>query len=164
MEKQDNCEQSIDTFKHKYKTLKEKYNLPELKQLDEEFDIISKIECNAEIILREIRKAIIVKFASVLNFIELLLNPTSGSMFHMYLVKGVNGIEKDVRELFTILGEIEIDSIELEINYNENKEAEFIKDKFELWQKIKPKLEKITASLKLNWKSTAIKKERSYFG
>jgi len=161
------CEQEIDeleTIKEKYEQVKDKFKLPTFEQLNDDFDI-SKIECNTETVLRDIRKVMITKFSSVLNFVELLLNPTTGSMFHMYLVKGVNGIEKDIlKELFATLGEIEIESIEREINYNEQKEAEFIKNKFKQWQEMKLSLNKIVSSLKSNWKQAAIKKDRSYFG
>ncbi len=157
-------QQNTESIKHKYNSLKEKYSLPDFKKLDEDFDIICKIENNTDTPLREVRKAMVFKFSSLLNFVELMLNPASGSMFHMYLVKGVNGIEKELKELFNVLGEIEIESIELEVNYNEEKEAEFIKNRFEFWQKTKPELEKIIDSLKSSWKKSAIKKERSYFG
>ena len=91
-------QQNTESIKHKYNSLKEKYSLPDFKKLDEDFDIICKIENNTDTPLREVRKAMVFKFSSLLNFVELMLNPASGSMFHMYLVKGVNGIEKELKE------------------------------------------------------------------
>jgi len=154
----------IKELKKKYELLKKKYNLPGFKELDEEFDIL-KADSDSETLLREIRKAMILKFSAVLNFIELLLNPTSGSMFYMFLVRGINGIDKSIMDkLFEKLGEIELTSFRLDVNYSEEKEADFIKSEFASWQGIKPELTKILDSLQENWKKTVSKKEKSYFG
>ena len=154
----------VKELKKKYSILMNKYNLPGFKELDEEFDIL-KIDSNSETLLREVRKLMILKFSAVLNFIELILNPTNGSMFHMFLVKGINNFDKKIMDnLFERLGEIELNSFKLDINYSEESEAEFIKSKFEIWQEIKPELTKILDSLQDNWNKTAYKKEKSYFG
>ncbi|MEM3074976.1 MAG: hypothetical protein QW727_03485 [Candidatus Pacearchaeota archaeon] len=158
------CRGNKDSIKNLYKTIQKKYDLPPFKYLDENFDI-SKYDWNKNTFLRDIRKMIENKFYTTLQFIELLLNPSNGSMFHFFLVNGMNGIEKStLKNLFENLGEIEINSIALDINFDEKKEAEFIKNSCKSWEKIKPELEKIIDSIKSNWKKTNKTKGKSYFG
>ena len=108
---------------------------------------------------------IITKLSSWLNIIELLLNPSSGSMFHMFLVSGINGVDKEIlNNIFDKLGEIEINSFELEIYYNEEKEAEFIRETVKKWEILKPELKKVIDCLKTNWRKKSDKKNKSYFG
>lgn len=160
VEKKDEC----DEVKEAYDKFVEKYGLPSFEELNFAFDI-SKAECDGETVLRDVRKLVVAKFASWLNFIELLLNPSNGSMFHLFLVKGINGSEKDIlNRLFEEIGEIEIEAISLEVVYDEKKEAEFIKKSFERWEKMKLDLDSIVSSLKVGWKKVAGKKEKSYFG
>ncbi len=155
------CCSSIDL---EYEKLKNKYKLPDFKELNEDFDV-KKVEFNSETFLRDIRKAMVLKFTSTLQFIELLLNPTNGSMFHLFLVKGINGTEKEILDkLFESLGIIEIDSFSLDVDYDEKKEAEFINSSLSLWNEMKPKLNSIISSLKQNWRKTTGRKEKSYFG
>ncbi|MEM3113462.1 MAG: hypothetical protein QXI33_03525 [Candidatus Pacearchaeota archaeon] len=159
-----NYESETEILKKAYSKLSAKYNLPDYKKLDEDFDI-SKADFTEETLLRDIRKIMFGKFSSVLNFVELLLNPSNGSMFHMYMVKGITLEEKNtLNKLFESLGAIEIESFNLDINYSEKNEADFIKESFEIWQSIKPEMEKIINSVKQNWKKVSSKKEKSYFG
>ncbi len=164
MKKEIEIENPIELLKSSYKKLSDKYNLPSYKEMDEDFDI-NKIDSTEDTLVRDIRELMFSKFASVLNFVELLLNPTNGSMFHMYLVKGINTEEKNsLNNLFESLGSIEIESFSLDINYSEKNEATYIKESFEKWQKMKPELDKIISSIKLNWKKVSSKKEKSYYG
>ncbi len=157
-------ELSIKGIKEIYDPLIKKYSLPSYKELNEEFDI-SKIDVSNETILSDIRKAIINKLSAVLNFVELLLNPTNGSMFHMYLVKSTNGVEKEIlNRLFDKLGSLEIDSFKLDIDYSEKAEAEFISNSFKEWDSMKDDLNSIMSSLKKNWHVNSSRKEKSYFG
>jgi len=157
--------ESEEDLKDNYNKLKKKYSLPEFKVLNEEFDI-GKIDFNHDTVLRDVRKGIIAKCFSILSFIELLINPTSGSMFYMYLVRGLDAADKEkLKELFDKLGSIEIDSFKLDVKYSEAEEAKFIKAKTAEWDKeIKPILLNIVDRLSINWKKISIKKEKSYFG
>ena len=67
-------------------------------------------------------------------------------------------------KLFDILGLLEIESFKLDIQYDEKKEADYIKNSFNEYQKMKPSLDKILQSLKDNWRKSSSKKERGYFG
>mgnify|MGYP001601359019 CR=1 FL=1 len=161
---EDCCINELDQIKEKYLELQKKYQLPVFEQLNEEFDT-GKTEFNQDTILRDVRKSMVNKFFAILSFTELLLNPSNGSMFYMFLVKGVNSKEKEILNgLFDKLGDIEIDSFGLDINYSEKAEAKFISEKYKAWQEIKKELVQVLDSLKKNWGSRATKKEKTYFG
>jgi len=150
-------------IKKQYEKISKKLNLPDYKTLNEEFDIAKIGE--SETILRDIRKSMMLKMSSALQFVEILLNPSTGNMFHMFLVKGVTSEDKQILdELFDKLGEIEIYSYERDITYNEEKEAEFITEKFKDWKEMQKKLDKLTKRLKESWRKIQFKKSRSYFG
>lgn len=157
--------ETLNVLREKYQLLEKKYSLPDFKRLNEEFDV-GKIEFNEETPLRDIRKGIITKFFSILSFIELLINPTNGSMFYMYLVRGLEAADKEkLKNLFDKLGSIEIESFKLDVKYSEAEEAKFIKQKFDEWGKeIKPVLSETIDRLGINWKKISTKKEKSYFG
>jgi len=158
-DKEDDCE-----IKEKYEKLVKKHDLPSFEEINNDFDI-TKIDSDSETLIRDVRKAITAKFSSILSFVEVLLNPTSGSMFYMFLVKGVNGEEKEIlNNLFAKIGAMDIEAITLDIVYSEEKEAEFIKSSFEDWRRIQKDLMKVVDKLKENWQKTAIKKDRSYYG
>lgn len=151
-------------LKEIYEELNKKYKLPSFKELNEEFDI-GKAEFNEYTLLRDIRKTIMIKFSSSLQLIELLLNPSNGSMFNMLLTRGIESQEKIILEkLFDTLGQIEIKSYSLEIEYSEKAEADFIKTAIEEWKKVSKELNDIIKKLGENWKKGNSKKEKSYFG
>lgn len=159
-------EEGFDEFKKKYTELKKKHNLPDFDKLNEDFDIV-KAEVNWGTPLRDIRKVMTTKFAAIMNFVELLLNPSNGSMFHMFLVKGLNQKETEIlNKIFAEIGAIEIESFALDIEYTESQEAKFIKTNYERFQPIKKELKELIDSLENNWGKTSInpKKEKSYFG
>lgn len=147
-----------------YQTLQKKYSLPKFDELDKEFDI-TKTDFNEPTILRDIRKTMIAKIFSVLTFTEMMLNPTNGSMFHMMMTRNMSSSDKEkISKIFEKLGEVEIESFSLDIDYSEKKEAEFIKYCMKTWTQVKPDLNNIIDNLKINWKSIVTKKEKSYFG
>ncbi|MEK6873283.1 MAG: hypothetical protein AABW91_00380 [Nanoarchaeota archaeon] len=151
-------------LKEIYENTVKKYNLPSFKELNEEFDI-SKIEFNEDTILRDIRKAVMLKFTSSLQLTELLLNPSNGSMFNMLLTRGIENEEKAILEkLFDTLGKVEISSYELDIEYSEKAEANFIKSKNEEWKEISKDLNIILKKLGENWKKVNSKKSKTYYG
>jgi hypothetical protein len=158
------CIDEASEIKEKYEDFMTRFDLPDFTLINEDFDI-SKIDCDSLTLLRDVRKAMTLKFSSVMQFVELLLNPVNGNMFSMYLVRGVNGEEKKIlSEMFDNLGVIEINSIGLDIVYSEEGEVKFVKESFDSWQKMKPKLMKVVDSLKLNWRKVTGKKSKSYFG
>jgi len=160
-----NEDDDLVKMKELYERLKSRYSgLPSFDKLNEEFDI-GKVDFNEVTLARDVRKAMINKFFAILNFVEMLLNPSNGTMFQMFLVKGINSVEKDIlNKLFEELGIIEIESFYLDINYNEDKEVEFIVKNFQEWPEMKKELNKVIESLRNNWRKTSSSKGKSYFG
>jgi len=163
MEKE--CKNGLEELKENYKKLQEKYPLPNFKDLNENFDINKLSEIETDTLLRDIRKAVMDKILAYLRFVELLLNPSEGSLFFFSLVKGLGSDDKKTAEgIFNELGEIEIEAISLDNIYSEKKEAEFIKEIHKKWQEIKEKVESLSDSLKKGWKRKINQREKSYLG
>ena|SRR3989338_1089920 len=157
-------EEELEIVKKEYEKLSKRYDLPDFDKLNEEFDIC-RCDINIKTLIRDIRKAMALKFSNLLAFVELLLNPSNGSMFYMFLVRGIDVKEKEVLEkLFSELGKMSIASFELDIDYSEQKEAHYIKENFKQWQGLKKDSLFIAEALKQSWGKAIGKKEKSYFG
>lgn len=157
--------EKLDKLKKDYSELEKKYNLPSFKEINEEFDIEKIQEIETETLLREIRKIIMDKVIAYLRFIEMLLNPGQGPMFFFALLKGLdNGDKKLLEDLYTKLGRLEIEVIEIDNDYSEKGEAEFILHIFKEWKDIKENMKKISKSLRKSWDKKTERKEKSYVG
>ncbi|MFA5992516.1 MAG: hypothetical protein WC796_02305 [Candidatus Pacearchaeota archaeon] len=168
----ENCEEGCcDSFfeheekvREEYEKLCTKYGLVSFKELNEDFDI-DVSDLNIDTPLRDVRKAMVLKFSGFLNLIELLLNPTNGQMLNMFMSRGIGVEEKKILDkLFDILGEIVISSLSLDLEYSEKKEAEFIKSNFKKWQEVKKDALVVIGKIQDSWGKKEFKKEKSYFG
>jgi len=158
-------ESSLEELKKDYKKIEQKYKLPSFQELNEDFDIEKVAERETDMLLREIRKTIMDKVIAYLRFIEMLLNPSNAPMFFFALVKSLK--QDDKKELEKIYGKIcslEIDAVELDCQYKENKEAEFIKKINKDWKTIKKDVLKIVVILKKNWHQKTKNSEKGYLG
>ncbi len=155
----------LEELKKNYKELQEKYSFPEFETLNADFNIekISSIE--TDFLVREIRKYIADKFSGYLRFIENLLNPTDGSMFIFTIIKTLGAEEKKkLSEIYKKLAQSEIKIIELDIDFMEEKEAEFVKEAHNLWKGIKGDLLGIIGVIKSNWDVKVESNGKNYFG
>lgn len=158
-------ESKLEILKKDYKKLAEKYKLPSYQQLNEEFDIEKVQEQETDTLLREIRKVIMDKAIAYLRFIELLLNPSNAPMFFFAILKGVEASDKKILEnLYSKLGKIEIEVIDIDNDYSEKGEAEFIRHIFQEWQEVKQDMRQVSKALKRGWERKSEKKEKSYLG
>jgi hypothetical protein len=64
--------------------------------------------------------------------------------------------------MYNILSELSLMSLDLEVEYNEKKEAELLSKINKDWNSIKPAFNKIIENIKKPINS--VKKERSYYG
>lgn len=155
---------SIQELKKSYNQLKIKYSLPEFTELNKLFDI-EAIEIETEFLLRKIRMAISEKIANYLRFVDIILNPSNAPIFFFKLAKRLDS--KDMQALKNIyekLGKFEIQTIYLDIDYSEKKDAEFIKDIFNTFNK-EIKKDFIAIIEKLNTEEENSRKiNGSYFG
>jgi len=157
-------EKSLKELKDKYNKLKSKYNLPEFTELNKLFDI-EDIEVETEFLLKKTRRKILEKIIDYLRFLDLILNPSNAPIFFFRLIKKLEKEDRDVIiNIYEKLGNFEVSSISLDLNYSEEKEAEFIKEIFKVFnQEIKKDFLRVIE--KLNFSEENFKKiNGSYFG
>lgn len=162
-DKQDRCH-NVQKLKEKYNPLKKRYSLPEFEFLNENFEI-ERIEPESEILLKVIRKHIAEKIFFVLRSLELFINPQNAPVFIFKIIKLMNEEEKEaVRLLYDKVSGFEIESFGLEADYDEKKEAEFIKSFSKEWKVISEGLKKLYKSMRDNHQKDLKKQSRSYYG
>ena len=165
MEKKVKGEYQVDELKNEYNLLSKKYSLPDFTALNELFDV-EDTSLDTEFLLRNMRRTMIEKISGYLRFVELLLNPASTPAFFYKKIKKLeNGEKENISKIYEIFGDIETESLLLDLEYAEKNEAEFIKEVFKRFDtEIKKGLIAIIKKL-INGTSTEIKNNRgSYFG
>ncbi|MBM3247209.1 hypothetical protein FJZ17_01550 [Candidatus Pacearchaeota archaeon] len=164
MEKQDKEEQ--EKILLEYEKIAKENKLPDFNFLEENFEVELKEMEEDELIVRRIRKQIVEKISYHIRTLEAFLNPSNAPLFVMNMLKGFGNEEQEiVKNIYDKLGDFEIDSFGLEIEYNEKKEIEFIKNVCDDWKSIVFDLHRIHASMKKSFNKEAPKKaHKSYFG
>ncbi len=123
----------LEDLKKEYEKLRQSYNLPEFSVLNEIFDI-EEVDVETEFLLRKIRRNISDKIAGYIRFIEAMINPTNAPLFLYKLIKKLEEDDKKVlTNIYETLGDFEVELIILDLNYNEQKEAEFINRMFKVF-------------------------------
>ena len=158
-------ESDLEDLKKDYKKVQEKYNLPDFVELNKDFNIERIADTQTYFLVREVRKFMADRFSNYLRFIEALLNPVNAPMFVFSIVKSINNEEKKkLTEIYKNLAQIEIEIIDLDIQFVEEKEAEFIKEAYNSWQKIKKDMLEIIKVIKKNWDNKDEVNGKQYFG
>lgn len=159
-------ESSLEKLKKDYSDLQIKYGLPLFGKLNEDFQIEKAAESETDFLLREIRKYITDKFFNYLRFIESLINPPSSSpMFVFAIIKTFGEEEREkLAELYKKIAKVDIDLIELDLEYSEKKESESIQKYFKIWQEIKKELLEVVGVIKKNWDNKIEEEKGKYFG
>ena len=146
------CKSCLDELKKDYKKIQDKHNLPNFDTLNKEFQIEKVAECETDYLIREVRKFAAEKFSNYLRFIEFILNPMNAPTFIFSVIKTLgNEDKKKLAEIYKKLAKIEIKILELDVDFDEEKEAEFLRESYELWQEIKKELLDITNVIEKNW-------------
>ena len=155
----------LNKLKQEYKVLQEKYNLPSFDRLNEDFQIEKATESETDFVLREVRRYVTDKFFNYLRFIESILTPNNAPMFVFAITKtlGTKDREKLI-ELYKKIAKIDIDLIELDIQYSEEKEANSIKEYYSLWQNIKKDFLEVVGVIRKNWDTKIEDNGKGYFG
>ncbi len=158
-------EKTLEDFKQEYKKIQEKYSLPSFENLNEDFGIEKASELETDLLPREIRKFIWDKIVNYLRLIEGLLNPVNAPMFIFSVIK-LLGVEEKRRlsEIYKKLTKTEIKVIALDLNFDEKKEAEFIKNSYGIWQEIKKDLVDIMEKVYNKWDDKIEATTKGYFG
>jgi len=157
--------QKLEELKEKYKDLQKKYGLPDFEKLNEDFQIERAAESETDFLIREIRKFVGDKIINYLKFIESLLNPVNAPMFIFSMIKLIDSEgKKKLSEIYNNLMKKELKFIELDLEFDEEKEAEFIKESYESWQGIKKDVLKILETINKKWDNKSETNNKGYFG
>ena len=158
-------ESSLNEVKKNYLKFQEKYNLPSFEKLNEDFQIEKIAENETEYLLKEVKKTMADKFYNYLRFTETLLNPVNAPVLIFSIIKSIDSErKKKLGEIYKKLAQNEIRIIEIDLVYSEKKEAEFIKESYELWQEVKEELLDVIQNVKSNWNKKSEGKSKGYFG
>jgi len=161
MEKED----SLGELKKDYLEIQKKFDLPSFEELNKEFQIEKIAEIETDFLIREVRKFVADKFSNYFRFIETLLQPVNAPMFVFSIIKTLGTEEKDkLTEIYKELAKIEVQLIELDLDFNEEKEVKFIKDFYVFWQGIKKEMKEIFEVVKKNWDNKVESNNKGYFG
>ncbi|MBU2562482.1 MAG: hypothetical protein KKF68_02355 [Nanoarchaeota archaeon] len=161
----ENDERNLYQLKQDYKKIEKKYSLPIFEQLNEDFHIEKLAELETEFLIREIRKFMAERIGSYLRFVETLLQPGNSPMFIFSIVKLLDSVDKDrLTKIYKKLAKIEVDIFEIDISFSEEKEANFIKNSYKIWQEIKEDFSQVVGSIKKNWGNKFQADSKGYFG
>lgn len=158
-------ESDLENLKKDYEKIQRKHDLPSFQELNEDFQVEKVAEIKTDFLVREIRKFMADKFSNYLRFIEALLQPVNTPMFIFSIIKSI-GVEekKKLTDIYKKLVKIEVRLIELDVEFFEEKEVDFIKESYEIWQKIKKDMLEIFESIKKNWDNKSEVNGKGYFG
>lgn len=155
----------IKRLKAEYSQLEKKHKLPDFKMLNEKFEIEKLADHETELLAREIRRVMMERVSNYFKFIELFINPQTAPLFFLVVIKKMNGLDrKPLEEFYVELGKLEIESISLENEYNEEKEVEFIKKIIKKWEELTKKFSELIDKVKKASEQEGKEKEKSYFG
>ena len=145
-----------------YEKLRKKYNLPELNELDSEFEI-SAIE-HEESLLSNIRKKIIERLAFFVDALEPTVQPTE-AIVNVYELRQLSESERNAAiEVYKKLMYWVRAAMETTAYADERKDAEFVKELFKQWPNLKKELISTFSRLKAVWKNEEkAKEENGYF-
>ena len=114
------------------------YDLPDFDLLIEDFDIEKVFEKESSYLLREIRKLIVEKLSAYLQLFETFMNPGSSPMFVYSVLRNISEEDRElIKDLYKRLSGYQLRAVRLDTVYDESKEAAFILEAFNDWQKLK---------------------------
>ena len=155
----------LEELKKDYKKLQEKYNLPSFDSLNRDFQIEKVAEFESDYLIREIRKYIADKFSNYLRFVELILNPVNSPMFVFSVIKSIGVDEKNkLSEIYKELARFEVTLVKLDADFSEEKEAEFVNNSYNAWQRIKKEILSVVEVVEKNWDNKFENNGGRYFG
>jgi hypothetical protein len=153
----------LKEIKKEYDVLARKYKLPDFKTLNEELEA-ERVNHESDTVLRAVRKAMMEKIINMLGFLEMFINPVNVPRMYMPYIKAIGaGDKKEIDRIYEDFSAITMEGLDLEVDYSEKAEAEFIRKVFDKWNSIKPSMRSIIANMRRP-KSEDNKRERNYYG
>ena len=158
-------ERTLAELKKDYLEIQVKHNLPNFQELNQDFQIEKIAEYETDILIREIRKFVAEKLSNYMKFIEMIINPVNAPMSIFSLIKSLGQSDKKkLSEIYEELVKNEIEIVELDLNFSEEKEVSYIKSSYNFWQEIKKDLLEIIETIKKNWDNKSSKNGAGYLG
>jgi len=152
----------LEELKKNYSILEKKYKLPSFKELNEDFGI-EVLRKGEELLLKSIRRTMLEKIVNSLGFVEMLLNPVNAQRMYLVYIKSMSVEDKkDIEKIYSVLSDILVDALKLEVEYSEKGESEMIIKTFRDWNSVKPLFMRIVKHMQNPVPSAP--KEKSYFG
>lgn len=151
-------------IKQKYDELRKKYNLPDYKAMDMDFDI-SHID-DGEFLLRDVNGKIAERVEAFVNVLMELLQPDTASLAGLHECRFFNDEEKrEIYEVYKKLMMLHRASLEISVYNDEKKLAGFVKDTYGAWPSMKERMLAIIRKMKESWKKESSDKgELGYLG
>jgi len=165
MAKKDLDVSKLEELKENYKKIQKEYSLPDFEKLNFEFSIEKVADIETDYLIREIGRIMADRFSNYLRLVELILNPVNSPMFIFSIIKTIGENEKKkLSEMYKELTKIELSLIELDVNFSEKKEAEFINNSYMVWMNIKKDLIEVIEKARSNWDNKQEGNNKAYFG
>jgi hypothetical protein len=155
----------LEELKKEYDIFMKKYDLPSFSELNKTFDI-EEIDFDTEFLLRRVRRIVSGRIEVYLRFIEIILNPANAPMFFFKLIKKLEEEDKkQLTEIYEDFGKLELEAINLDLKYDEVREAEFIKNVYKLFnENISGELLKVVKKMGNGENHKKKENKGSYFG
>jgi hypothetical protein len=158
-------EKTLVELKRDYLEIQGKYNLPSFRELNQDFQIEKIAEYETDILIREVRKFVAEKLSNYMKFVEMIINPVNAPMSIFSLIKSIGQDDKKkLSEIYEKLVKNEIEIVELDLSFSEEKEVQYIKNSNAIWQEIKKDLLEIIGTIKKNWDNKSSKNGIGYLG
>ena len=156
---------NLEELKQRYNEFRQKYGFPEFSEMNKIFDI-EDIDVETDFLLRKMRRVVSERISGYLRFIEIILNPSNAPMFIFKLIKKISDDDKkQLTEIYEVLGGFELEIVKLDLEYNEVREAEFIKKIYSaLNNNLSNKLLMIVEKMSNGKGSEKVEDKGSYFG
>jgi len=147
-----------------YNELRNKFKLPEFKDIDFEFEISDLEETN--FLLRAIIRSISEKLDFYASTLHDILQPDASNLYAMHETPFFDEKEKkEMYELYAKLMNYSRHSIEISLMQNEKEEADFINNFCDEWKEIKNQLLAFVKKMRTSWKiETETKEDLGYLG
>ena len=159
-------DRNLDTLKQEYKIIQEKYNLPSFDELNRDFAIEKAVEIQTDYLIREIRKLVADRIYNYMRLMEVMMNPQNAPLYIFSLIKTMNEDDKKkLSDIYKKFSDNEIALIKMDIHFDEEKEAEFIKNSYKIWESMKDDILSLVENAeKKIGKEKSSKTNKGYFG
>ena len=157
-------ENDLAKLKKDYNKIQLEFNLPSFEELNKDFYIEKIAETETDFLVREVRRFIADRLSNYMRLVETMLNPVNVQMFVFSVIKLIGVSEKKkLSEIYQRLAKKEIEILKLDIEFSEQKEADFIKESFQMWQEIKKEMLGFLEVIERNWDNKDPVNGKGYF-